>query len=396
MKKKILIAAGILIILILAIVSLRNAPSADQAPRRTNDRYTITELDKNLGAGWGIGSGFIHLNDQGTIAGFIYDRSNRPQAVSLSPTGRNKSYKITQLGNLTPEISSYSLGINNQNKVIGQSGLRNFEWTAPNKLRELLLNTSGVLTLTGTNDKNQIIGAIRTDDGQYRSVRYTNNKDAKEIDSSPSYSSPSSINNNGDVVGVSNGEAYLYTDQTGLRKLGNWVPKAINNKGTAVGYRQAGIPYVYTPQDGVKEIPHGGGTSSSWYHWLYPEDINDNGVMVGTTPTGRAFVSDQVGKNPEDLEKLVTLPKDTRFVSALDINNKGQIIVYAYKHLNTPFGGSGGYSSRFFLLTPNPSARITPTPSIRPTISPSVRPSLVPSPGPGTLMPSPSPSPRAR
>lgn len=406
-NRKIFITAGLFLLLATILVSIGLSTNIFADTNPTNKTagipkgYTARELPTNLYAHY-----IATLNDKGDI---ITSYSSTNFYDPIQATIYTKNNEIKRLGSLPPETTSNGVDINNAGKVVGGAGTnRNFIWEN-GTMKDIadLFSTSGTFRVMGINDHSvtktngrsntvvkdeHIIGSIQTEGDSVPSisVRWSKLSGLKEITSG--YNSyPSDVNDNGDVIGYSSSEGYLYTDQGGLKKLSNFIPRAINNSGNYIGV-DLGASYPYTSyfvtKSGTKtKIAF---NNNPAFNSIYANDINDDNIIVGRTSMQTTFVASMGTKEIKDLRSLVSnLPSDMNFTDVAAINNTGQIIVTAYQGSVTPYPLP--WTRKMYILTPSnkaptPTGTVSPSPSVKPSISPSpsVRPSTSPSPSPRT------------
>lgn len=177
-------------------------------------------------------------------------------------------------------------------------------------------------------------------------------------------SSASAINNSGQVAGGSGGVATIWNGSTPTA-LGsasgytNSYAEAINDAGIVVGYSTVPDPYVSssiaTVWNGtsVNSLPLLPGTVLSDAH-----AINKAGLIVGESSgnaTNQRWATLWEGGKAYDLNMLVSvgvLPANVTLISALGINNNGQILVNSFDSQTT--------ISEVYVLTPTSLPTTTP------------------------------------
>ncbi|HSB97033.1 MAG TPA: DUF3466 family protein [Spongiibacteraceae bacterium] len=273
-------------------------------------------------------------------------------SAAISSPAWAVSYTVTDLGKADGWYSSPS-AINNSGQVVGHLG---YETAGANVSTHAFLYSNGAMTDLGTfggpvgytdginygyangiNDSGQVVGsAAGKGYGSPRAIIYSNGAttDLGTFDGWASYAN--GINNSGQVVGyVDTGDdtyAFLYSNgaMTNLGALGGTWSSAtgINNSGQVVGVASVGnTGHAFLYNNGaMTDLGTFGGSYS------YANGINDSGEVVGWASTtddaaGHAFLY----SNGE----MIDLGNGI----ASSINNKGQVVGYAY----TEGGGEGAF-----------------------------------------------------
>lgn len=146
------------------------------------------------------------------------------------------------------------------------------------------------------------------------------------------YGSPQAINNLGQIVGTTQGSAFLWTPGEGLTTIShggaNTVAVDINDSGQVLGYYDAsdGVRngFLWTASGGLRPFDR------TFAGSLTPMAINDMGTVVGRSHAGFGFVW-TAENGMGDLNTLLD-PADGNhaFVdNATDINDAGQILAHA-------------------------------------------------------------------
>jgi probable HAF family extracellular repeat protein len=300
-----------------------------------NDSGQVTGY--SAGSGWGSSSGYITgpngvgMTDLGALGGsgsFAYgiNVDGRVVGSSTSPswcvhafmTGPN-GQPMTDIGNQFANVKSTANAINASGQVVGYY---NMPPDTPFTAFMTGPNGSGIIDLSsvvgGTqsiahsiNDDGQAVGYFTSvvDDRRHAFVTGPNGVGKTDLHdlmdpSCRSVSCAYDINADGQVVGTTGREAFLYDPVDGMSYLGN-----LGNDATAYG-------------------------------------VNDTGVVVGSSsPSGSspieyAFVV-EAGGSMVDLNSLVTLPDGDYLTEATAINNAGQIV-------------ANSFNNHAYILTPVP------------------------------------------
>lgn len=182
------------------------------------------------------------------------------------------------------------------------------------------------------------------------------------------------VNNAGQAVGESEGQAILWDAQGRAQVLGPGAAHAINEQGQVVGQTRSSA-FVWSPEQGLQVIGAGtatdindrgevvgviGGSPSLWTaagglrplagaaaYGATPEALNNAGMVVGRTAGGFGFVwTEEAGL--VDLNTLLGPAADPRFpvVDAVDVNDDGLIAANQRS--------AGSFATTGLLLTPIP------------------------------------------
>lgn len=220
------------------------------------------------------------------------------------------------------------------------------------------------------NSAGQVVGYSAGD--YYRAIRWNPDGTATDLGSlGGTFSVALGINDDGHVVGDSTlpsgwQRAFLWSPGTGMQDL-QTIPGAlmssaqrINDSGMVVGTLLtescSQSAFYYTPAEGMVDI----GVLGE-FGFLQPNALNDAGQFVGNgyrgdTNQNYAFYFSRATGHL-DLNEHLTAPLGFAITSAVDINNRGQIIAIGYQNGKT----------RSVLLTPT--GRVHPA-SVRSVATP--------------------------
>ena len=326
--------------------------------------YNITSLNFNARA----------INDYGDIAGTIYVGGNTRGHVNYSD---GRSITLGALGG----TSSIAYDINNHGQVVG------YAVPSKNVLHAFVTDSQGNMTDLGTlggedsearaiNNQGWITGITQIDNsihpanGQDRAFIRNSEGNMSQIETSCElFSEGLAINNSGQVAGrcgvrengTLNYHAFV-TDTAGdlhdLGTLGGSVSSAIgmNDHGQIVGHSYTPSnsslnthAFVATIDGGMLDL----GTFSNGTRSI-ARDINNSGVIIGSTNVGAFFYTEADGML--DLTTLlVNQDKWASLNGALSINENGQIIGFGqYDTGEVDEFGWAIIESRSFLMSPVP------------------------------------------
>ncbi len=335
---------------------------------------------KGLGTLGGSFSSATAINDSGQIVGYYatteHGFDGPVHAFITGPGGTG----MTDLGTLGGDLSFDSIAsdINDSGQVVGKSDIDIFGAqhpfiTGPGGIGMTDLGTLGGPEgfAVGINNSGQVVGSFVVGDLDYRAfmtgpggvgITVPGNLDGVR-------SNVSAINDSGQVVGWHDlGEPFITgPNGTGLIDLGNLPeghfssPTDINNSGQVVGvaYTASGHGHAFiTGSNGIGMTDLGtfGGLTSD------ATAVNDLGEVIGTATANGifgqpAFLYSHGGMtNLQLLDVVVT--SGWSAINVRDINNNGQIVGY---------GTNSHGVDEAFLLSYTPDTVFTPSPIYIPT-----------------------------
>lgn len=227
-----------------------------------------------------------------------------------------QQYKITDLGSLGG--STYAVGINNSGQVVGWSEYatvagRHVFRTAPNQAISAATDDLGVGDAVGINDSGQVIGT--TNSGAFRTSPTGRISDPGtalgSFSSAYPITHPLDINNKGEVIGYS-------TSTTGqlLQAFRTGPNQPINGETDALSGNQD----LYFA---INDLGEAAGTTLipgyNYWRWRMP---------FRTTPYGQFDATSTTFTISDNAERV------------RDINNRGQIVGSAHRHLGSADGGT--------------------------------------------------------
>jgi len=302
----------------------------------------------------------LKLNDGSRINGAGMVASVRNTATGTVAVMSDSAGRVTPLGVLGGDVSSFATDIDEANELVGDSVSggdqthRAFFWHG-GKMSELIHNAGDDSRATAMNDKGAIVGSITPQGGESMGTVWAN-KTVKSLGTlGGNHSVASDINNGGIIVGESNGVAggrelpFYYSNgkMTALPLLANGnsgSAAAINDLGDVVGgSADAGAKFKAVLWSAKRVISLGTlpGDDTS-----VAKDINSSGLVVGVSSRGvanpRAFVWSASGKMV-DLNSYLS-NSSFAVVDATSINDEGQIVV---------IGRNSAGIQHVFLLTPS-------------------------------------------
>ncbi|MCW7541647.1 DUF3466 family protein [Aquabacterium sp. A7-Y] len=313
--------------------------------------YTVTRI--------GFGLEGTSLNDVGQVAGYRVDRSGSVQPFLYSP-----GLGVEIIGG--PAARGYGWELNNRGQVAGEGGSATafsgaFLYT-PGAGVQRLVSGGDYSAGYGLNERGVVVGSWRVGHDNHAFI-YRPGAGVQDIDAGhPRDSYAHAINAAGQVVGFAYGNmhqphAFVYTAEKGMVDVsggyGYSVLWDINQHGVAVGDFGADLnsrraTLVDTASGSVTPLPF----SSEWLGFCQTQGLNDAGQVVGTSDYQsaggvglRAFLFDPGESRVLALDTLIDPALGLSLVSAVDINNKGQILA-------TGDVRGGGFAA--YVLTPVP------------------------------------------
>lgn len=326
--------------------------------------------------------------------------------VLTLPCARAAQYTIADLGILSGYASSHAVALNNHGQVIGYSLTSGFEEA------HSFLYSGGVMTdfneLSGANaqvadinDSGAVVGSLihYAPEGQcprYTAFVWTSFEGLTDLGalSDNGLSGAEAINNNSEVTGNSDGKAFIWDKQGGMRAIANafggsgvnaydidnsgrvfgsaqdagpnhdWLPffydgSAMtnlrelgmtgagilsNDSGQIAGILYPGHAFIWSESAGMHDL----GSIGEGYYCSSISGLNNSGEVVGiyqnTSGTGSVKPFLYSDGRLFRLEDLIPANSGWSIQSAADINDHGQIV------------GQGYYNGAFraFLMTPVP------------------------------------------
>ncbi|MXS83739.1 PEP-CTERM sorting domain-containing protein [Nitrosomonas oligotropha] len=313
---------------------------------------------KGLGTLGGAYSEAFGINDSGQVVGWANTASGSRHAFITGPSGAG----MTDLGTLGGS-SSWAFGINDSGQVVGSSYLGNIFnqhafITGPNGNGMTDLGTLGGISsgASGINDSGQVVGGSYT--ASWNSHAFITGPNGLGMTDLGTLGGGSSwalgINNSGQVVGSSYLAGNFTQDafitgpngigMTDLGTLGghnsmgviDGAASGINDSGQVVGgaFTASGNfdAFITGPNGiGMTDLGTLGGDYS------YASGINDSGEVVGAAATAAGEDHAFIFSHGEmtDLSSLApVVAAGWTDISALSINNNGQIVGFGHHHGN--------------------------------------------------------------
>lgn len=314
-------------------------------PAFADIQYTVTGI-----VGFGGYTVATAINNKGQVVGSSYTTGGYSQHAFIYSDGAMQD--LGTFGGYLCEATD----INDLGEVIGDAqiqglGQHSFLYSS-GSIIDISSHGNNVCA-NGINNRGQIVGQIVINStGAVHSFLYENSSigDIGTLGGNMSWAN--GINDEGQIVGQSNTpgintrwHAYIYSSGA-MQDLGNLGGdagcNAINNKGQAVGgiydIGGDGINRAFICSDGLMQII---GIDSE------AKGINDNSQVVGWTRStdGKSYASLYFEGSTKNLNDLIDPNMNIMLMSAIDINNSGQIICN---------GRNASGQSQIFLLAPVP------------------------------------------
>jgi probable HAF family extracellular repeat protein len=218
-----------------------------------------------------------------------------PSLIAAAPASASSAYSMTDLGSLGYGVS-LGFGINASGEVVGRS-----------YLNKVFFFPCGRHTCRFTqNDPFSWIAGTMTDLGTFNAM---------------TMSEATAVNSTGDVVGGSNGDAFLVHNGK-MTNLGPGEATGINGTGEIVGSSQGAFLIVGKTRTTLPDLSSSGGGGYS-----DAAGINDNGQIVGSSDNASGY-SHAVMWSSGTIADLGTLGGTQS--AAYAINNLGQVTGWAH------------------------------------------------------------------
>lgn len=295
--------------------------------------FTMVDLGVVPG-GSGAGTTAVEMNAAGDCVGWSTVVSAPHAFLYTDEQG------LVDLGNLPGNVSALARAVNDEREVVGESTFEEWRWSPDGGLTPYA--PAFWTRPSAVNNAGMIVGTL--DPGTFNPSPFLYTPSGGLVQFAGAvWGNAYDVNQSGTVVGDWGGTAgSTYDAVNGSQPLPAlpgypWnAPVAINDLGQVAGNASPVVGFStwfrYTPGIGIVDIgkpgPWGGGVL----------DMNDSGDMVGfhdLNPDRAILYTDAQGF--QDLNDLVPVGSGYSLLSAVAINDAGQILCQAYH------GGLGGY-----------------------------------------------------
>jgi hypothetical protein len=283
----------------------RRRPSSRPRLEQLEDRcvpsvYSVTDLGANITPINSFGQSLGFLNDNGVVAGEIFNSSGQPVDV------------LFQNGKLTELPLKFVTGLNNSNEVVGLNSSGPALWSdgtvTPVPIAGAIAD-NGTIAGGGEVDVNGTVTALSPSSAAFAALTISDNGQ---------YVGGSSFGNQGEasaaIWNLATGQ-FAFAEGTSFNSLGQ--TSGVNNSGQAVGQYDldsGGFAFLYANGQ-LMDLGQGGGSSAN--------GINDAGAIVGTGSSGVFVYSNGVFTN---LQSVLSENSGFTLTKAISINNNGQIL----------------------------------------------------------------------
>lgn len=295
---------------------------------------------RDLGTLGGRHSRAVAVNDRGTVAGTAQTANGADHAFIW--TAREGMRDLGTLGGR----GSVAVAINDHGQVVGDAdtlkhGRRAFRWSSRRGIRDLARSSWQQPQAVDLNNRGEVLGRYKTSSFIPRAFVWSVRSQARDIgDLGGNYiTEPFDINDRSQVVGLSwvagggAHHAFVWTSRAGMKDLGtgerNAVPcvfsraLAINDRAEIVGAR--------VDNDG-QNFCRGvfwNRTTRGTDLLFDPADLNDRGLVVGSSATSVGDPSDEPGVPAG--HAFCWFRRDRRLTdlgpgSAVAVNERGKVI----------------------------------------------------------------------
>lgn len=255
----------------------------------------------------------IDANPSGYSGSCAYGINDEGYVVGMAYKSQQQYVFIWKDGNATIVGSGYACAINNNNEIVGYSGILGTGQHRAFQYRNgVLADLGSGNTAWGENDLGQVVGDSTS--SVLRAVMWQNGTMTYLGDLGGVSSSAASINDYGEAVGYSSnaqGEyhAVLWRDGTtidlGMLAGHHTYAKAINNSNQIVGFASSYGAFLW--QDGVMTDINTLISSDSAWNIGQAWDINDSGQIIGCGDANGAIHAVLLNPVPEPSSILALL-----------------------------------------------------------------------------------------